>query len=245
VSRFWDGLAKAGLDETLAFGNLAKRCIHWIISRHLHPDGRHLDYGAGGGEVAEHLIRNGFAFAIFEPSAERLARTTSRLRGLPGFLGGGTAIVDEVFDTVTCFEVLEHVLDEAWDAVCDALVAHVRPGGKLIVSTPNNEEMSRDTVYCPLSNVTFHRWQHVRRIDCDFLTETFASRGVEKVCVHQLDFIDALYEPYRHMLGHPAPAPSTERYIEEVVPLHIHWLANDIDGVIGGASRILFIGQRE
>jgi SAM-dependent methyltransferase len=224
---------------------MANRCIHWLIAHHLKKGGRHLDYGAGGGEVAEHLIREGFPFAIVEPSVERLTRTVSRLQELPGFLGGGTFGGHDQFDAVTCFEVLEHVLDDDWDSVCDALVSHVRPGGTLIVSTPNNEDMARDTVYCPISNTVFHRWQHVRRIDGELLKSTFSSRGVTKVCTHQLDFVDALYEPYLHMLGFATPHDDNGGCAGEIMPLHIHWIKNDIDGIMGGASRLLYIGRKQ
>jgi len=244
VARFWDGLAQAGLDDALAFGRMARRCIHWLIAKYLTPDGQHLDYGAGGGEVAEYLINQGFPFAVLEPSAERLARTTERLHGLPGFLGGGKPVAEQSYDAVTCFEVLEHILDADWNRVCDELAGHVRPGGVLIVSTPNDEDMRRDTVYCPVSNTCFHRWQHVRRISAATLTSAFAARGIRKLCAHQLDFVEGLFEPYLHMMGMADPPPREPGQPEEIVPLHIHWLLHDIDGVMGGASRLLYVGRK-
>lgn len=243
VAEFWDGMARAGLGEAQAFGRLAKHCVHWLVSRHLTPGGRHLDYGAGGGDIAAHFIAQGFPFAVWEPSQERTRLSESRLAGLPGFLGSPGPDGVESFDAVTCFEVLEHVLDDSFERVCDELASYVRPGGTLIISTPNNEDLSRDTVYCPLSNQTFHRWQHVRRIDAAFLEWTFARRGFRKVCTHQLDFDENLFRPWLHMLGFaPSPAPVPGR--PEIVPLHIHQVLNHIDSVMGGASRLLHVAVK-
>jgi len=227
-----------------SFGRMARQCIRWLVGRHLVPGGRHLDYGAGGGDVAAHLIEHGFPFATHEPSKERHIRTESRLAPLAGYLGTPRPESIGSYDAVTCFEVLEHVLDDQFEEVCDQLADYVRPGGKLIVSTPNNEDLTRDTVYCPLSNSTFHRWQHVRSISPDQLEQTFARRGFTKVCLHQLDFDESLFRPYLHLMGlEKAPVRSALRR-REAVPLHIHQILNDIDGVMGGATRLLYVGVR-
>jgi SAM-dependent methyltransferase len=247
VARFWDGMARAGLDDVMAFGRMARRCILWLVGRHLVPGGRHLDYGSGGGEVAAHLIEHGFPFAVFEPSGERQRRTAARLASLAGFLGGPGLEDGGRFDAVTCFEVLEHVLDERFEAVCDQLAHYVRPGGKLILSTPNDEDLARDTVYCPTSDQTFHRWQHVRRITGDLLERTFARRGFRKLCTHQLDFDESLFRPYLHLMGlaEPDAGPTPEAKPGEIVPLHIHQILHDVDGVMGGASRLLYVGAKD
>lgn len=238
VGRFWDGMARAGLDDGRAFGRLARRTIHWLIARHLTPGGLHLDYGAGGGEVAAHLIDQGFPFSIYEPSSERQAKTEARLMTKAGYIGGPQG---RAFDAVTCFEVLEHILEPDFEGVCDELAQFVRPGGKLIVSTPNREDLSLDTVYCPISNYSFHRWQHVRSIEPEMLVATFRRRGFSKVAIHQLDFFDALFEPYLHMMGF-IDRPLSEG---EIIPLHIHQIVSDIDGVMGGATRLLYIGVKD
>ncbi len=241
VQRFWNGMAKAGLDDAMAFGRMARRCIHWLIARHLVQGGRHLDYGAGSGEVAAYLISLGYPFAVLEPAIERQLKTEANLQGISGFLGDPGPAGSASFDAVTCFEVLEHVLDVDFERVCSELAGHVRPGGKLIISTPNNENLALSTVVCPVSNVSFHRWQHVRRMSAEFLTGTFARHGFRKVCVHQLDFFEPLFEPYLHMMGFD----KRQRSRGEIIPLHIHQVMHDIDGVMGGASNLLYVGLKE
>ena len=241
VNQFWNGMAHVDRDDRMAFGRMAKNCIHWLVARHLVAGGRHLDYGGGSGEVALHLISKGFPFAVFDPATERQKKTESALEGVEGFLGGPGSVPESSFDAVTCFEVLEHVLDQDIEQVCNELAEHVKPGGKLIISTPNSEDLLQDIAYCPMSNRYFHRWQHVRSVTPEWLTGVFEQRGIDKVSLQQLDFAESLFEPYLHMLGFAAPPPCVEG---EIIPLHIHNILNDIDGACGGATRLLFIGQK-
>lgn len=241
VNKFWNGLAEAGVDDSMAFGRMAKRCIYWLIEKHLKQDGRHLDYGAGSGEVAEYMIAQGYPFAVHDPANERSDKSFTTLNGVDGFLGVLNEEPSETYDVVTCFEVLEHVLDEEFDRVCNELVGHLKPGGTLIISTPNNENLQNDMVYCPISNSIFHRWQHVRTISPEWMEEQFAKRGIEKVVLHQLDFSEALFEPYLHMMGIGETPEGREG---EIVPLHIYQVNNGIGTVCGGATRMLFIGRK-
>ncbi|MDO8541033.1 MAG: methyltransferase domain-containing protein [Opitutaceae bacterium] len=58
---------------------------------------------------------------------------------------------EEVFDTVVSFETIEHLPDPAAFAV--RLAAHVRPGGRLIISAPNTLQHKRAAM--PIEN-PFH-----------------------------------------------------------------------------------------
>lgn len=241
VDRFWNGVTCMGIGDRMAFGRMARRCIHWIIARHLVIGGRHLDYGGGSGDVAAHLIAQGFPFAVYDPARKRQSKTEATLAGVDGFLGGAGDVPSATFDAVTCFEVLEHVLDQHIEQVCDELTAHLKPGGTLIISTPNSEDLALEMVYCPISNHYFHRWQHVRTITPKWLINMFERRGIEKVSLQQLDFAESLFEPYLHMMGHATPPPNTK---DEVVPHHIHNIMHDVDGTCGGATRLLYVGRK-
>lgn len=241
VARFWNGMAQEGLDAPLAFGRFAKNSVYWVIRKHLEPKGRHLDYGSGGGEIARHLIENGYSFSTFEPSEERQARSDDLLQGIDGYLGRPGAPGEDFYDVVTCFEVIEHVLEADFERVCDEIAAFVRPGGKLIVTCPNNEDLGHSTVYCPLSNATFHRWQHVRSVPPQLMIDVWARRGIEKVALHLIDFSEQWYRPYLHMMGAAPERPLAEG---EFVPKHVYEILNDIDSKIGGAQNLLFVGRK-
>lgn len=244
VAQFWNGMAQAGLDDVAAFGRMAKRCIYWLISRHLTPGGRHLDYGAGGGEIADYLIKHGFPFAIYEPSCQRLQKAEHGMSSASGFLGIEKSPASESYDVVTCFEVLEHVLDCDFDRVCDELVGHVRPGGRLVVTTPNNEDLQASMVYCPVSNTVFHKKQHVRRLSPTMITEVFAKRGLRKVCVHQIDLHEDLFSPYLHLMGFREGDDVAAEATSGAIPTHIDQIIRDTDSAAGARSRLIYIGMK-
>lgn len=237
VNDFWNSMEKLGLDG-MNFGHLGKRAVHWAISHHLILGGRHLDYGAGNGELAAHLISHGYPFAIDDPAGERIALAQKFLPEGESFLSFDPD-TPEQFDVVTCFEVIEHVLDTRLDDFVTTLAGHVRPGGKLILTSPNKENLTNDMVFCPVSRVAFHRWQHMRSIDLDWVDAKFSPYGFKKILGYQLDFADALFEPYLGHLGFgPNPGP------QDIMPLHIHQILNNIDGFAGGGSRLLYIAQK-
>lgn len=242
VADFWDGMERAGVVDANSFGRMAKRCIYWVISKHLKEGGQHLDYGSGGGEVAAYLTEKGFPFAVFEPSEERQKKTAARLSSLPGFLGEAPTIPEKSYDVVTCFEVLEHVLDDELENVLDTLSGHVKKGGKIIISTPNNEDLTHDTVYCPVSKKYFHRWQHLRQVNVKWLTAKFECRDFETLCTHQLDFNEALFSPYLHHMNVNLEGFTGTR--ETPLPVHVDRVMRDVDGTMGGATRLLYIATK-
>jgi SAM-dependent methyltransferase len=73
---------------------------------------------------------------------------------------------DASFDLITMFDLLEHVPDDA--AVAREALRVLRPGGWILVSTPNRERW-RYPYYrvfepiCPTEETLFAEWGHVRR----------------------------------------------------------------------------------
>lgn len=116
----------------------ARHGLMWLTGEHR---GRLLDVGCGSGLFLKHMAALGWEVAGVEPDpdAARIARET---------LGGGEVVNSELeraelpaesFDAVTLSHVIEHLLDpEAALATCRRLL---RPGGRLVLSTPNCESL--------------------------------------------------------------------------------------------------------
>ncbi|MCC6233551.1 MAG: class I SAM-dependent methyltransferase [Verrucomicrobiales bacterium] len=99
------------------------------------PGGRALDVGCGVGQVIGKLTADGieaYGVEISEPNLER-ARTVCPHARL--YDGRALPYPDAWFDTVGTLNVLEHV--EEPEAFLRELVRVVRPGGRLVVSSPN------------------------------------------------------------------------------------------------------------
>jgi 2-polyprenyl-3-methyl-5-hydroxy-6-metoxy-1,4-benzoquinol methylase len=94
----------------------------------------------------------------------------------------------EKFDVVVLAEIIEHVDDDALVRVMSDVRRVLLPGGVAIITTPNDENLDGDSVYCPCCNHTFHRWQHVRSWSARTLAERLFSYGFQVVVADETDF---------------------------------------------------------
>ena len=68
--------------------------------------------------------------------------------------------------------------------------------GFLLIMTPYNEDLSKETVYCPCCNHTFHRWQHVRSWNKESLEKELKKHGYKI-----LGMISCNFEEKRKPIG--------------------------------------------
>jgi 2-polyprenyl-3-methyl-5-hydroxy-6-metoxy-1,4-benzoquinol methylase len=106
------------------------------------PVGRVLDVGCGEGGAAG-LLRAGGATWI--SGIELLPKPAELAKQVYDEVLVGDALVkvDEAsgpFDTILCYDVLEHLYDPL--ALIKALYAHAAPGGRLHISVPNASHIS-------------------------------------------------------------------------------------------------------
>lgn len=103
--------------------------------------GRVLDIGAGtGGQVAE-LVRLGYEAVGLEPNPQAVAIAQSRGHPVRQGTAEATPFEDSSFDTVILTQVVEHLVDPI--AALSSIRRLVRPGGRLIVLTPNVQGLPR------------------------------------------------------------------------------------------------------
>lgn len=94
--------------------------------------GRLLDVGAGYGSLAKSALDLGFSVVAVDLDVPFPDSGVSWVRGSAV---GELPFRDQAFDVVTCIEVIEHVEDQF--RLVRELSRLVRPGGLLILSTPN------------------------------------------------------------------------------------------------------------
>ena len=196
VSRFWDGVAHTALDAQ-SFARIAGPLVILAARSHFRPGGRHLDFGAGDGTLTRLMIEAGFPTAAYEPAPERRAVLDRQLAGLAGFLGAD-AEAHAPYDAVLMAEVIEHVLDQDLDAVLSTIHAFLKPGGRLVITTPHDEDLDASMVYCPVSNMLFHRWQHVRSWSGESVTAFLRDRGFGGTRALTTDFDVTLHIRGKH-----------------------------------------------
>lgn len=187
VNKFWDGVAQTELDN-LSFGKVAGPQFLELISNYLVQGRSYLDFGAGSGHVVQLLLDRGLNAAGFDSSPDRQALLLEKIGQHKNFLGIKGVDSNEQFDVVLLMEVVEHVLDEEFSSVLARVSSFVKPGGYLVVSTPNNENLESSSVYCPVSDTFFHRWQHVRSFTPLLLSECFRKIGFSTDFLATVDF---------------------------------------------------------
>jgi 2-polyprenyl-3-methyl-5-hydroxy-6-metoxy-1,4-benzoquinol methylase len=235
VQRFWSGFVQTRLTE-YNFARQGGKSLIVAVEQHLPKDGRILDFGAGNGELVELLLSRGFKVAAHEPSLGRTSDLLNRLGSWDGFLGIVGAETQEHFDVVLLIEVIEHVLDQEIDRTLCRIYDFLKPGGTLIVTTPNNEDLELGMAYCPLSNMLFHRWQHVRSFTAESLIAVLSQYGILPVVVHCLDFRPEFYVPYDADWGGEQFNP--------VTPSHLVAIRNNVAVHMGSESNLLYIGKK-
>jgi len=113
-----------------------------FVSDQLHPDGqtRILDYGCGYPLLVKLLRDGGLAATGYEPYAEESYHALAAKLGIaPHFFT--TLPPGDQFDVVTLVDVIEH-LSILRPTMTD-VIARIRPGGYLVISTPNGLRLSQ------------------------------------------------------------------------------------------------------
>ena len=103
-----------------------------------------LDVGCGAGLLAEPLARLGASVTGIDASDEviSVAQAHAERSGLTiDYQSGDVQVLGGEFDLITAMEVIEHVADPA--RFLNALACRLKPGGLLILSTPNATAWSR------------------------------------------------------------------------------------------------------
>ena len=86
VERFWDGVSQTRLSQ-LSFSKHNSEYLIDLIKDHLKTNGRHLDFGAGTGDLAGALVERGYATAAYEPVGARSSRIPVEVSNHHNFLG--------------------------------------------------------------------------------------------------------------------------------------------------------------
>jgi len=191
VSRLWDFYGSAGGMEKLYFSKHSGHHLIRRISRDVKFAGRILDYGCGPGHLINTIIQrteDGMVHGL-DFSEDSVRATEERLRGNAQF--GGVVSVkqlpsgyeDGYFDVIVAVEVIEHLNDDYLEGLLNEVTRLLKPGGRVVFTTPNSEDLGSKKTMCPECGCIFHRWQHVRSWTPETLRSLLARHGfsVEKV----------------------------------------------------------------
>lgn len=129
-------------DDLLDTGSAMFRRQTRVAAEHLRVlsksavSGRLLDIGCSAGHFLDHARSAGFACSgvEFSPNSAQFARDHFGFNVHTGDIHG-LSDDGELFDVITMFDVIEHVLNPS--AEMATIYARLKPGGLFLVSTPN------------------------------------------------------------------------------------------------------------
>lgn len=183
--RFWDYWSRRPDAEGWYFSRRYGRAIVNLAkwSGVLHGDV--LDYGFARGCLIDELLPEDVTVRGLEFSPASVDRANARFGGAAHWAGATTVsslpspLADRSQDVVFCIELVEHLLDDWLDSTFREISRLTRPGGYVIVTTPNAECLDNSYVYCPFCESEFHSVQHVQSWSEESLRELLDQHGFE------------------------------------------------------------------
>ncbi|MCC4270428.1 class I SAM-dependent methyltransferase [Marinobacter nauticus] len=196
ANRLWGYYSSSEAHRSTYFGET----VGWHVAKLLRRNGFLksgvlVDFSCGNGALIEEILKvapKDLAVYGFDPSSISVDVANSRNAGKSGFKGASQLIsypvpLDSGFASVVVLtEVVEHLDDNSLRNVIGECKRILKPGGRLVITTPNNECLDRAKVLCPECGCTFHRWQHQRSwspasLKAYLRSEGFLSVGVSEV----------------------------------------------------------------
>jgi 2-polyprenyl-3-methyl-5-hydroxy-6-metoxy-1,4-benzoquinol methylase len=189
VKRFWD------YESQFPQNYFTFQCGNNLIRRfkkYFRKNARILDYGSGPGFFIPYLLRKKTRVTALEFSQNSLDIINQKFSGNQGFMGAYSAekLVSQKlqFDTITLIEVIEHLDDHYLDITFKNIQKLLADDGILIITTPNDEDLSKSFILCPETNTLFHRWQHVRTWNIKSLRKYLEESGFRIINIGFTDF---------------------------------------------------------
>ena len=196
VSRLWDYYSRTPPYSEVYFSKLFGANILKKSGLPITQDIEILDFGCGPGFLWDHAcnLQAKWNYSALDFSPDSVAKVIKKGVGHPNFKGAysvtemPTSLPSEYFDAVLLIEVVEHLTDAHLHGTLSEITRLLKPGGVVVISTPNNEDMAASTRFCPDCGAIFHQWQHVRSWDLNSLSMVLRQYGFEIVRYEVLDF---------------------------------------------------------
>ncbi len=196
INRLQDFLASKPNDEKIYFGYQVGEAIVYFCGFFVKnfENCKVLDYGCGMGHIMKCFIDKGINVWGVDMSTEAINATYKRCEGSAFFHGvkmfNGDILPYETsyFDLVTCTECVEHILPEHMDLFLNELLRVLKPGGRILFTTNNEENFALSELCCPECNTIYHKVGHVNWYSVEKLTELMENHGYITVMCHGTDF---------------------------------------------------------
>ena len=187
------GLSPANPTGELIFHFRLVRVLTHKFGKYIRHAKRIVDYARRGGGICWTIcympVRK---LAQLNSAASRLAELDRKFYGKLGFIGARSPdTLDDFldsFDAAFLIEVVQHLYDNELVRCLSQVRSLLKESGVLIVTTPNEEDRSKQFILSPESGLLFHRFQHVRSWSATSLAATLEAHGFRCIETGSTDF---------------------------------------------------------
>ena len=197
VKRFWDFYNNYSAFDNHWFSKSVGKAIITFVKKFISLKGHVLDYGIGKGHFSGYLLEdNNIQLHACDFSGETVNNINKQFSSKPNFKGCTlvqgfpSSFKDNEFDIVFLIEAIEHFTDDYLFPTLSEAYRILKPGGKFIVTTPNNENLPEQHVICPDCGGVFHRVQHVRSFSSQTLSRIIQDTGFQTIFCDAVDFYE-------------------------------------------------------
>lgn len=167
--------ALTSLGPARVLGEIGRASVMWLPAPEV-GKGQLLDVGCGAGLLLARMRSLGWDVAGVEPDERGAAAVRSRIPGASVYAQIENA-PEARFDAVTLSHVVEHLADP--EATLAGCMRALKPGGQLVVSTPNSASSA-----CAEFGTSWLHWdppRHLQIFDADNLAALLGRVGFDEV----------------------------------------------------------------
>jgi 2-polyprenyl-3-methyl-5-hydroxy-6-metoxy-1,4-benzoquinol methylase len=195
IQLFWDYTSKrTDLFQDYFSYQIGRGIVNFLqFARPLQAEAFVLDYGCGPGFLIEHLLTLNARITAIDTSQDALDFVNKKFQGLERWVEAirvpspPAPFADGTFDVVICVELLEHLLDSMLPAVVKEIHRLLKPGGLALISTPNDEDLTRSQILCPFCRTEFHKVQHLRSFSEKSMRQLLEAHGFRVIFCQGVD----------------------------------------------------------
>lgn len=236
IAAFWDWQSKyAHLHQQYFTAVMAPSLVQFIKSKGL-LKGNVLDYGCGAGHMLEQLIKqpgtNFYGLDFSEDSINEARKRTAGNTNLKELVFADhlpTGFANEQFDTILFIETIEHLQDDMLQQTMQELFRILKPGGKIFITTPFNEDLEQHLNFCPFCKSEFHQMQHMQSFNIESLSALATRHGFKVDLCMSMDIEKLRLGPAKYfikqILKKIAVAAGLKDTVKEKIPNLVALLA--------------------
>ena len=179
VARFWNCRNNYKPYDDTWFTLQAGDSVLKLVNKKHRLNGKVLDYGTGKGYLIDHLLENypltelyacDFTDSLVK-EVDQKYNTQNNFKGCTLLTDLPSAYPPDFFDVVFLVETIEHLTDNYLHGTLTEINRILKPGGIVVITTPNAEVLEKTFVHCADCGASFHHMQHLRSWNIHNLTD--------------------------------------------------------------------------